>query len=142
MSGASLRFTVIRGGLLVLLVIVGLVGGLLQLPAAAVGRVAVTATGTTTGTTKFGVTGLTTNGRVDPLGVGGEKPSFGWRLTSTERGTTQSAYEIRVGREPGSADVWTSGKVSSDRQVGVGYAGPALTAATRYYWSVRAWTAK
>ncbi len=130
MSASRLGFTVTRGVLLVLLVVAGLVGGVLHLPASAAPSAG------------FGVAGMTTNGRVDPLGVGGEKPSFGWRLTSSERGTRQSAYEIRVGREPGSADVWTSGKVSSDRQVGVVYAGPALEAGTRYYWSVRAWTGK
>jgi alpha-L-rhamnosidase len=85
---------------------------------------------------------LTVNGRVGPLGIGGQPPSFGWRLTSGSRGTRQSAYEIRVGRASGSAEVWTSGKVSSDRQVGVVYAGPALQAATRYLWSVRAWSSK
>jgi alpha-L-rhamnosidase len=132
MPGRHLRFTVIRGPLLVLLAVAGLVGGLLALPASA-------ASAASAG---FAVTELTTNGRIDPLGVGGQAPSFGWRLTSSERGTRQGAYEIRVGRAPGSADVWTSGKVSSDRQVGVVYAGPALEAATRYHWSVRAWTGK
>src|SRR5690349_5242279 len=110
MSRSHLRFTVLRGGLVVLLVVVGLIGGMLSLPASAAAA-------------GFGVTGLTTNGRVDPLGIGGGKPSFGWRLTASERGTKQAAYEIRVGRAPGAADVWTSGKVSSDRQVGVEYAG-------------------
>jgi alpha-L-rhamnosidase len=131
MSGSRVRFRVVRGGLLVLLTVVGLVGGMLQLPSSA-----------SAASAGFGVTGLSTNGRVDPLGIGGEAPSFDWRLTSSERGTRQSAYEIRVGRTPGAADVWTSGKVSSDRQVGVAYAGPALEAATRYHWSVRAWTGK
>src|SRR4051812_47085304 len=47
------------------------------------------------------VGGLTTNGRVDPLGIGGATPSFGWQLTSPGRGARQSAYQIRVGRRPG-----------------------------------------
>lgn len=132
MSGRHLRFTVVRGPLLVLLAVVALVGAVLDPPASA-------ASAASAG---FAVTELTTNGRIDPLGIGGQAPSFGWRLTSSERGTRQGAYEIRVGRAPGSADVWTSGKVSSDRQVGVVYAGPALQAATRYHWSVRAWTGK
>ncbi len=85
------------------------------------------------------VDGLTTNSRVNPLGIGGEAPSFGWQLTSAQRGARQSAYEIRVGRRPGAADTWTSRKVRSDRQVDVVYPGPALKPATRYYWSVRAW---
>jgi alpha-L-rhamnosidase len=87
----------------------------------------------------LGIHNLTTNGRVDPVGIGGKDPSFGWQLTSSQRGTRQSAFEIRVGRKPGAADVWASGKVRSDRQVGVVYRGAALKSATRYYWSVRAW---
>ncbi|MFF9808172.1 family 78 glycoside hydrolase catalytic domain [Streptomyces coeruleorubidus] len=87
----------------------------------------------------FTVNALTTNGRVNPLGIGGEDPVFGWQLTSARRATSQQVYEIQVGRTPGSADVWSSGKVASDRQVGVRYGGADLEAGTRYYWRVRAW---
>ncbi|MFJ4205724.1 family 78 glycoside hydrolase catalytic domain [Streptomyces sviceus] len=87
----------------------------------------------------FAVKALTTNGRVDPLGMGGEDPVFGWQLASARRATSQRAYEVQVGRTPRSADVWSSGKVTSDRQVDVRYGGPDLKAATRYYWRVRAW---
>ncbi|WP_164873076.1 glycoside hydrolase family 78 protein, partial [Streptomyces resistomycificus] len=72
----------------------------------------------------FSVRALTTNGRVNPLGIGGEDPVFGWQSASDRRATSQKAYEIQVGRTPGSADVWSSGKVASDRQVGVRYGGP------------------
>ncbi len=87
----------------------------------------------------FSVTTPTTNGRVNPLGIGGEDPVFGWQSSSARRATSQKAYEIQVGRTPGSADVWKSGKVASDRQVGVRYGGPALKPGTRYHWRVRAW---
>ncbi|MCL6672591.1 family 78 glycoside hydrolase catalytic domain [Streptomyces panaciradicis] len=87
----------------------------------------------------FAVKALTTNGRVNPVGMGGEDPDFGWQLVSARRATSQRAYEIQVGRTPGSADVWSSGKVASNRQVDVAYGGPGLKAATRYYWRVRAW---
>ncbi|WP_053847203.1 alpha-L-rhamnosidase [Streptomyces sp. NRRL B-24085] len=87
----------------------------------------------------FAVKALTTNGRVNPLGIGGEDPVFGWQSMSARRATSQRAYQIQVGRTPGSADVWSSGKVASDRQVDVRYGGPGLKAATRYYWRVRAW---
>lgn len=83
------------------------------------------------------VTTPTTNGRVNPLGIGGEDPVFGWQSTSDRRSTSQKAYEIQVGLAPGSADVWKSGKVASDRQTGVRYGGPALDPGTRYYWRVR-----
>jgi alpha-L-rhamnosidase len=116
--------------LIALLATLALAAGGLALPASAGAR------------SSFRVDGLTTNNRVNPLGIGGKDPSFGWQSTAAQRGTRQSAYEIRVGRRPGSADVWTSRKVRSDRQVDVVYGGPALQAATRYYWSVRAWTGR
>jgi alpha-L-rhamnosidase len=114
-------------GVLALLAVLVLSAGVLTVPASASGPA-------------FRVTGLTTNGRTNPLGIGGEDPSFGWQSASAERGTRQSAYEIRVGRRPGAADVWTSRRVRSDRQVDVVYEGPALAPATRYYWNVRVWT--
>ncbi|WP_405607420.1 family 78 glycoside hydrolase catalytic domain [Streptomyces sp. NBC_00076] len=90
----------------------------------------------------FAVKALTTNGRVNPLGIGGEDPAFGWQLASGRRATSQKAYEIQVGHTPGSADVWSSGKVNSDRQVDIQYRGPDLKSATRYFWRVRAWDDK
>ncbi|MDG9706654.1 family 78 glycoside hydrolase catalytic domain [Streptomyces sp. DH10] len=90
----------------------------------------------------FTVKALTANGRVNPLGIGGEDPVLGWQLASARRATSQTAYEIQVGRSPGSADVWSSGKVVSGRQVGVRYEGPGLEAGTRYFWRVRAWDDK
>jgi alpha-L-rhamnosidase len=90
----------------------------------------------------FTVKALTANGRVNPLGIGDEDPVFGWQLASARRATSQKAYEIQVGRRPGSADVWSSGKVVSGRQVGVRYEGPGLEAGTRYFWRVRAWDGK
>ncbi|GHB85957.1 rhamnosidase [Streptomyces umbrinus] len=91
---------------------------------------------------QFAVKAPTTNGRVNPLGIGGEDPVFGWQLASTRRATSQKAYEIQVGRKSGSADVWSSGKVLSGRQVDVKYGGPDLESATRYSWRVRAWNDK
>ncbi|MEU9629276.1 family 78 glycoside hydrolase catalytic domain [Streptomyces luteogriseus] len=85
------------------------------------------------------VRALTTNSRTNPIGIGGEAPVFGWQLASNRRATAQQAYEIQVGRGPGAADVWSSGKVRSGRQVDVEYGGPALKSATRYHWRVRAW---
>ncbi|MFD8228733.1 family 78 glycoside hydrolase catalytic domain [Streptomyces massasporeus] len=88
------------------------------------------------------VRALSTNSRTNPLGIGGEPPVFGWQLASDRRATAQQAYEIQVGRGPGAADVWSSGKVRSGRQVDVAYGGPGLKAATRYHWRVRVWDDK
>ncbi|MEU6472657.1 glycoside hydrolase family 78 protein [Streptomyces massasporeus] len=88
------------------------------------------------------VRALSTNGRTNPLGIGGETPVFGWQSASDRRATAQQAYEIQVGRGPGAADVWSSGKVRSGRQVDVEYGGPSLKSATRYHWRVRVWDDK
>ncbi|HTW16771.1 MAG TPA: family 78 glycoside hydrolase catalytic domain [Nocardioides sp.] len=88
------------------------------------------------------VTGLTTNGRIDPLGIPGAAPSLGWQARSTGRGVVQTAYQVRVATSEdalGDADVWDSEKVASARQVDVTYGGPALEAHTRYVWQVRTW---
>ena len=39
----------------------------------------------------------------------------------------------------GKADVWDSGRITSDKSFGVVYGGPELAASTRYYWRVEAW---
>lgn len=85
---------------------------------------------------------LTTNGRVDPLGIPGGAPTFGWASASPARGVVQGAYEVEVGSEIGGNDVWSSGKVDSDEQVNVDYAGPSLKSQTRYFWRVRVWDGK
>ena len=86
-----------------------------------------------------GVDGLTTNGRVNPLGIPGAAPAFGWKSSSPRRAVTQTAYELQVGRSQGAADVWRSGRVKSAQQVDVAYGGPALASGVRYYWQVRVW---
>jgi alpha-L-rhamnosidase len=86
----------------------------------------------------LGITRLTTNGRANPLGIGAEDISFAWISESAERDVVQSAYEIRVGKSPGAADVWNSGVVKSDRQVDVVLPSQVkLLPATRYWWQVR-----
>ncbi|MFF9120666.1 family 78 glycoside hydrolase catalytic domain [Streptomyces massasporeus] len=94
------------------------------------------------GDASLSVRALSTNSRTNPLGIGGETPVFGWQLASDRRAAAQQAYEIEVGRGPGAADVWSSGKVRSGRQVDVEYGGPGLKPATRYHWRVRVWDDK
>ncbi|MBM7518695.1 family 78 glycoside hydrolase catalytic domain [Nocardioides nitrophenolicus] len=85
------------------------------------------------------VTGLQTNGRTTPLGVGADDVVFGWRSTSAARGAVQSAYELEVSEADGGAKVWSSGKVDSDDQLDIAYGGPTLASQTRYSWRVRVW---
>ncbi|KDN79533.1 alpha-L-rhamnosidase [Streptomyces olindensis] len=90
------------------------------------------------------VYGLTVEHRTDPLGVDAARPRFGWRMRADGRGRSQGAYEILVATSPGKltsgrADVWTSGRVRSDRSVAVPYAGEPLKPSTRYHWTVTVW---
>ncbi|OLF16337.1 family 78 glycoside hydrolase catalytic domain [Actinophytocola xanthii] len=66
------------------------------------------------------------------LGTDVAAPRLSWKAASDE-GSRQSAYQVRVD------GVWDSGKVDSDRTIGVPYAGPPLRPHTRYTWRVRVW---
>jgi alpha-L-rhamnosidase len=86
------------------------------------------------------VEAMTTNARREPLGVATDGISFAWSLQSRARGAGQSAYEIRVGTQPGAGDVWASGQVASARQVDIPLPETVrLQPATRYHWQLRAW---
>ncbi|MGP4013048.1 family 78 glycoside hydrolase catalytic domain [Streptomyces sp. 4N124] len=76
------------------------------------------------------------------LGTGIERPRLSWELSAPGRGARQSAYQVQVALDPltsGAEPVWDSGKVASDRSVGVPYGGPELHPRTRYHWRVRVW---
>ena len=88
----------------------------------------------------LGVTGLRVEYLANPLGIDAAKPRLSWRITSTERNTMQTAYQIQVTR--GGKGIWDSGRTASDASVFVGYGGPALESRTRYVWRVRVWDAK
>ncbi len=81
---------------------------------------------------------LTTTGVTDPVGVDPDDVLFAWRVADTRRGAVQSGYRIVVtGPESSASTVWDSGHVASGQQAFVEYGGPALSADTRYRWTVR-----
>ena len=87
---------------------------------------------------------LTCDSLVTPLGLDDTKPLFSWQLRDVRDGARQTAYQVQVATTAallaaGKADLWDSGKVTSDRSVGVAYGGPELVAETRYYWRVHVW---
>jgi alpha-L-rhamnosidase len=88
--------------------------------------------------------GLRCEYRVDPLGIDERAPRLSWALESEGRGQVQSAYRILVARsekdlESGENLLWDSGRVESERSVGVDYEGEALRSGTRCLWKVRVW---
>ncbi|MDV3309926.1 MAG: glycoside hydrolase family 78 protein [Cyclobacteriaceae bacterium] len=89
------------------------------------------------------VTDLVCEYLVNPVGIDATQPRLSWKIRSGARDVMQSAYEIRVGTDPGVSRgrniVWTSGKVASSQSTHVRYGGPALQSRQRLYWQVRIW---
>ncbi|MCY2994479.1 MAG: alpha-L-rhamnosidase N-terminal domain-containing protein [Planctomycetota bacterium] len=80
--------------------------------------------------------------RSDPLGVDTCAPRLSWIIASDRRGEAQTAYQVLVASTTellaqNQGDLWDSGRVASDRQNQVEYAGQPLAARMRCYWKVR-----
>ncbi|MGW1344607.1 glycoside hydrolase family 78 protein [Kribbella sp. NPDC002412] len=69
--------------------------------------------------------------RVEPLGIGSDRPRFSWRLASPVRGDRQDAFRIRLERD--GVQVWDSGWLT-DEQTYVDHGGAPLTSQTDYVW--------
>ena len=92
----------------------------------------------------FEVERLRTEAVKNPVGIDVERPMFSWVMDAgEERGVKQTAYEIAVFSDAAcTTEVWTSGRVESDRQIDVPYGGDNLQPSTRYYWTVTVWDNK
>ena len=85
--------------------------------------------------------------RVAPVGIDVTQPRLSWTLgavAADARGLTQAAYQVLVAGTPeklaaGQGDLWDSGKVESDQQLHIAYAGKPLASRTRCCWKVRVW---
>ena len=80
----------------------------------------------------FEVYDLRCEGLAEPLGIDSCEPHFSWKIRSDEP-MLQTAYELEV------QNLWTSGKVASDKQVMVPYEGPMLASRQQVRWRVRVW---
>lgn len=79
----------------------------------------------------------------NPSGTG-SGPVFGWILSSTSRGKSQSAYEIVLDANPGNLDIdknalWHTGKIIGDKSAWIPYSGSSLDPGRKYFWKVRIW---
>ncbi|MGI8905197.1 MAG: family 78 glycoside hydrolase catalytic domain [Candidatus Sumerlaeaceae bacterium] len=93
------------------------------------------------------VTQLRCENLPEPINIDTPKPRFSWVLTSTERAQRQSAYQLLAASsrellEPGKADLWDSGRISSDQSILVEYAGKPLRSDQQVFWTVRVWDAR
>jgi alpha-L-rhamnosidase len=94
--------------------------------------------------------GLRCESLQNPLGIDEPRPRLSWVLEAgavgpqVSRGVTQSAYRILVassleGLAQGQGNLWDSGKVASDRNFQIEYAGQPLATRQRCHWKVQVW---
>jgi alpha-L-rhamnosidase len=80
----------------------------------------------------------------NPPALDTAKPRFSWIVEDTTAGAKQSAYQVQAASSPeklakGEADLWDSGKVTSDQSHLVEYAGKALVSRQPVCWRVKTW---
>jgi alpha-L-rhamnosidase len=80
--------------------------------------------------------------KINPEGIDEATPRLSWRMESAGFGAAQTAYQIQIGSNrdrlaQGQADLWDSGKVTSDA-MSVELPGTvSLASENRYWWRVR-----
>jgi alpha-L-rhamnosidase len=83
----------------------------------------------------------------NPQNVDVENPTFSWTTESFDkrrRGIKQIAYQLIVSSSinqlsQNKADMWNSGKTSSDKMAQVLYEGKTLISNQKYWWKVKIW---
>ncbi|MBP1675840.1 MAG: nanB [Bacteroidetes bacterium] len=94
------------------------------------------------------VVDLKTEGMKNPLGIDVTTPRFSWKTEiPAANNVKQKAYQILVASSAeklsrNEADIWNSGKVGSDSQLWIPFAGQALKSNQQYFWKVKVWTNK
>ncbi len=87
---------------------------------------------------------LTCQSLIDPIGIDTPVPHLSWIYHTRQPGYRQSAYQVRVASSrtalvSGEADIWRSGRIFSDQNVQVPFAGKTLQSRSEYFWQVRVW---
>jgi alpha-L-rhamnosidase len=82
----------------------------------------------------------------NPLGIDINTPRLSWNFVSSARNQQQSAYEIIVSAnekdlQKFKGNEWSTGKVNSNQNIQIPYAGKALQSFTRYFWRVKVYNA-
>ena len=90
------------------------------------------------------LTNLRCEYRIDPRGIDVAQPRLSWLITSPQRGARQTAYQVLVASTPellgnNQGDLWDSGKVASDQQNQIVYAGQPPGSGRLCHWKVRSW---
>ena len=80
----------------------------------------------TQGKPKIEIYGLTTEYKVDPIGVGVERPRFSWKISSDVRNTIQLSYRIIVAANEQDLKreenlLWDAGIVKTSQSIHINY---------------------
>ncbi len=80
---------------------------------------------------------------VNPIGIDVPNPRFSWVMTDLRPGARQTAYRLRVAKDPSAflqnkGIFWESGKVISSVNIAI-YKGRPLEPFTKYFWTVEQW---
>ena len=83
----------------------------------------------------------------NPIGIDANPPRLSWTLSSAQRAQKQSAYRILVASslellQQNQADLWDTGKLTSDQTIEITYQGKPLTSRMQCHWKVRVWDTK
>lgn len=84
--------------------------------------------------------------QADPIGLGAARPRFFWQLGDPRPGAQQRGWHLLVASDPSlldeeRGDLWDSGRVDSDSNSQVEYAGRVLGSRQRAWWKVRSFAA-
>ncbi len=96
---------------------------------------------------KFKIINLKCESFNNPLGISVTKPRMGWNIESPKRNWSQSAYQIIVSSDSlklsrNDGDLWNSGRVKSDQNINIEYAGLPLKSRNMCWWKVKVWDNK
>ncbi len=79
-----------------------------------------------------------------PLGIDAVAPRLSWILNSRVRAQKQTAYQVLVASSEkllrqNKGDLWDTGRVETDQNNQISYAGSPLASEQRCFWKVRVW---
>ena len=82
--------------------------------------------------------------KTNPIGIDVLQPRLSWKITSSRRAVTQSAYQIRAAEHVDDLHasknlLWDSAKVESEQSVHVVYAGRTPSSRQRIWWQICIW---
>lgn len=91
------------------------------------------------------VTNLLVDGVPAPMGLHNPHSRLSWQVVASDKAVRQVAYRVGVASSAEKAsrrtfDLWDSGKVTSDKNFDIGYAGRPLPSRQRAWWQVTVWT--